>query len=93
MQTHRSIRQIRLAYHRSFRRPVKIRVEVEPPRSTDRVTSLFPAGALLLLTPRPPRTARPALRVIRHNVAPEPDWRIVGDQDAEPIIAAERACV
>jgi hypothetical protein len=91
MRTQRRRTQIKLDYQRSFRRPVKIRIEAESPRSADRITSLFPAGVLLLANPRPARPQRPQLRVVQ--VAPEPDWRIVGDQDASTSPAGERSFV
>ena len=91
MKANRRRTQIKLDYTRSFRRPVKIRIEAESPRSADRITSLFPAGVLLLANPRPPRPERAPLRIVQ--VMPEPDWRIVGDQDASACPADERSFV
>jgi hypothetical protein len=88
MQTRRSRRKIELVYHRSFRRPVKIRVEAESPRSADRITSLSPAGTLLLINQRPQRPVRPQLRIVR-AAPPEPDWRTVCEQDGGAATATE----
>ena len=68
-------------YQRSFRRPVKIRVETEPPRSADWIAPLLPAGVPLLIPRHPSPPRRPLLRVIRSEPAPPPDWRIVGDHE------------
>ena len=89
MRTRRGCRQIKLVFHRSFRRPVKIRVETEPPRSADRIAPLSPAGTLLLTTRRLAPPARPRLRLIRLEPAPQPDWRIVGDHELM-LLEAER---
>lgn len=81
MRTRRGYRKIRLVFPHSFRRPVKIRVETEPPLSADRVVPLLPAGTLL---PTPRRLALVPRRwapLIRLEPAPQPDWRIVGDHD------------
>jgi hypothetical protein len=83
MRTRRSCRQIRPVFRRSFRRPVVIRVETEPPRSADRIEPLLPAGTLLLSLPRPTAPRRPQVRVIRLEAPSQPDWRIVGDHDPE----------
>jgi hypothetical protein len=93
MRTRRSCRQIKLAYQRSFRRPVKIRVETEPPRSADRITPLLPAGTFLRATERPAPFGRPALRIIRIEPVPEPDWRIVGDHELMLREGNEGACL
>jgi len=82
MRSQRGCRKIKLTFHRSFRRPVKIRVEPEPPRSADRTAPYIPAGALFLATLRPGTSPRPQLGVIRLE-APPPDWRIVGDHDLQ----------
>jgi hypothetical protein len=68
-------------FHRSFRRPVKIRVETEPPLSADRVVPLLPAGTLLPTTRRLALVLRPRAPLIRFEQAPQPDWRIVGDHE------------
>jgi hypothetical protein len=80
MRTHSGCRKIKLVFHRSFRRPVKIRVETEPPRSADRTAPPLRAGVLLLATRRPGTSPQPQLRVIRLELPP-PDWRNVGDHD------------
>ena len=80
MRTQSGCRKIKLVFHRSFRRPVKIRVETEPPRSADRTDPHIPAGVLFLATRRLGTSPQPQLRVIRLELPP-PDWRIVGDQD------------
>jgi hypothetical protein len=80
MRTQHGCKKIRLVFHRSFRRPVKIRIETEPPRSADRIAPHIPVGVLLLATGRPGPAPRPQLQVIRLELPP-PDWRIVGDQD------------
>jgi hypothetical protein len=81
MRMRRGCKQIRLVYQRSFRRPVKIRVEPEPPRSADRIVPLFPAGTFPLIRERLVPMPRPALRVVRREALPQPDWRIVGDHE------------
>ena len=81
MRTRRGCRQIKLVFQRSFRRPVKIRVEPEPPRSADRIAPLSPAGTLLLTTRRSVPVPGPALRIIRIEAVLQPDWRIVGDHE------------
>jgi hypothetical protein len=83
MRTQRGRRQIELAFHPSFRRPVKIRVETEPLRPVDRTIPLLPAGVPLFITRRVPPPPRPRFRIIRLQLRPQPDWRIVGDQDPE----------
>jgi hypothetical protein len=80
-------------YQRSFRRPVKIRVEPEPPRSADWIASPLPAGTFLLTTPRPAPVQRPALRVIQLEPVPQPDWRIVGDHELMLQEETEGACL
>ncbi len=92
MRTRRDYRQIKLVYQRSFRRPVKIRVEPEPPRSADRITSPLPVGFFLLMTQRPAPVQRPALRVIQLEPVPQPDWRIVGDHELALQEDRETAC-
>ena len=52
MKTNGGSRKIRLVFPHSFRRPLKIRVEPESPRSADRIAPPFPAGALLPTTRR-----------------------------------------
>ena len=89
MQTLLNRRQVRLVFHRSLCRPVKIRVEAESPRSADRIASLLPAGSLLSTTWRVLPSRRPRLRVIRTEPPPEPDWRIVGDHRPEPATECE----
>jgi len=69
-------------FHHSFRRPVKIRVETEPPRSADRIAPHIPAGVLFLATRRPWTSPQAQLRVVRLELPP-PDWRIVGDHDVK----------
>ena len=81
MRTQRGYRKIRLVFHHSFRRPVKIRVEAEPPLSADRIVPLLPVGALLSTTRRPAPLFRPQPRLVRLEPAPQPDWRIVGDHE------------
>ncbi len=78
MRTQRDGRQIKVVFHRSFRRPVKIRVETEPPRSVDRIAPRIPAGILFLITQRLGLPTRPQLQVIRLELPP-PDGRIAGD--------------
>ena len=80
MRSQRGCRKIRLVFHRSFRRPVKIRVETEPPRSADRIAPHLPAGTLYLLTQPLAPPPRPQRQVIRLELPP-PDWRITGDHD------------
>jgi hypothetical protein len=80
MRTQRGCKKIRLVFHRSFRRPVKIRIETEPPRSADWIAPHMPVGVLLLATRRSGPAPRPQLRVIHLELRP-PDWRIVGDHD------------
>jgi hypothetical protein len=75
-------------FHRSSCRPVKIRVEAESPRSAVRIASPLPAGTSLMISRfisirQPASPPRPRLRVIRLSAASQPDWRIVGEQDAE----------
>ena len=93
MRTRRGCRQIKLVFQRSFRRPVKIRVEAEPPRSADRIVSLLPAGTFLMATEPPAPVGRPALRIIRIEPVPEPDWRIVGDHELVLQEENEGACL
>jgi hypothetical protein len=81
MQTKRNWQQIRTRFPRSFCRPVKVRVDAEPPHSADRATPCFPAGFSLQLNPRPPQPEQPRLRVFRPEPKQSPDWRIVGDHD------------
>jgi RNA polymerase primary sigma factor len=52
MKTNGGSKKIRLVFAHSFRRPLKIRVEPEPPRSVDRIAPPLPAGALLRTTRR-----------------------------------------
>ena len=80
MRTQRGCKKIKLVFHRSFRRPVKIRVETEPPRSADRVAPYLPAGTLFLFTQPVESPPRPPRQVIRLELPP-PDWRITGDHD------------
>jgi hypothetical protein len=87
MRTQRGCKKIRLVFHRSFRRPVKIRVETEPPRSVDRVAPYPPVGTLFLLAQRQVPPPRPQRLVIQLEL-PSPDWRIVGDHDLK--LAGER---
>ncbi len=79
-------------YQRSFRRPVKIRVEPEPPRSADRIASPLSAGIFLLMTRRLAPVQRPALRVVQLEPVPQPDWRIVGDHELMLQEEMETAC-
>jgi len=79
-------------FHRSFRRPVKIRVETEPPRSVDWIESPLPAGILLPATRRQAPLPQPWPRLIRLEPAPPPDWRIVGDHELMPQEECEAAC-
>ena len=80
MRTQSGCRKIKLVFHRSFRRPVKIRVETAPPRAADRIAPHIPAGVLLFVARRPWPPPRPQLRVIRLELL-LPDWRIAGDDD------------
>jgi len=80
MRTQRGCRKIKLVFHRSFRRPVKIRVEPEPPRSEDRIAPHMPVGVLLLATRRQEIPPQSQLRVIRLELPP-PEWQTVGDYD------------
>jgi hypothetical protein len=80
MRTQSGCRRIRLVFHRSFRRPVKIRVEAELPHSADRIAPDLPVGVLFLANRRPGPPPRPQFQVIRLELPP-PDWRIVGDYD------------
>ena len=82
MRARRGCKKIKLVFHRSFRRPVKIRVETEPPHSADRTAPYIPAGVLFLATRQPGSSPRPQLRAIRLEL-PSPDWRIVGDHDVK----------
>jgi hypothetical protein len=82
MRTQSGCRKIRLVFRRSLRRPVKIRVETEPPRSADRIAPHIPAGVLFLATRRPWTSPQAQLRVVRLELPP-PDWRIVGDHDVK----------
>ena len=93
MRMRSSCRQVKTIFHRSFRRPVKIRVEAEPPSSVDRVELPPPAGFLLRSVTRPPVSLRSPLRVIRLDPAPAPDWRIVGDHDVGLWPESEVGCV
>ena len=77
MRTQRGCKKVKLVFHRSFRRPVKIRVETGPPRSADRTASLIPAGILLLAAQRQGISPGSQLRVIRLQLPP-PDWPTVG---------------
>ena len=92
MRTQRGYRKIRLVFHHSFRRPVKIRVETELPLSADRIVPLLPVGALLSTTRRPVFLSRPRPRLIRLEPAPQPDWRIVGDHELMPQVECEATC-
>lgn len=92
MKTERGCSKIRLVFHHSFRRPVKIRVEPEPPLSADRIAPPLPAGALLSTTRRPALLPRPRPRFFRLEPAPQPDWRIVGDHELMPQQESEAAC-
>ena len=78
MRTQRSCKKIKLVFHRSFRRPVKIRVETGLPRSADRTAPHIPAGILLLATQRQGISPGSQLQVIRLELPPS-GWRIVGD--------------
>ena len=80
MRTQSGFKRIRLVFHRSFRRPVKIRVETELPHSADRIAPHLPAGVLFLAIRRLGPPPRSQLQVIRLELPP-PDWRIVGDHD------------
>ena len=82
MRTHCGYRNIRPVFHHSFRRPVKIRVETEPPHSADRIAPHLPAGVLFLATRRLGTSPQAQLRVVRLELPP-PDWRIVGDHDVK----------
>ena len=81
MRTRTGCRRIKLAFHRSFRRSVKIRVEAEFPNSADWITTIPPARVFLLKTPRPASLPRPALRILKLEPFDDPDWRIVGDHE------------
>ena len=70
-----------MVFLQSFRRPVKIRVETEPPRSADRIASPLLAGILIPTTRRLALVPRPRAPLIRLEQAPQPDWRIVGDHE------------
>ena len=55
----------------SFRWPVKIRVETEPPRSADQIAPPLPAGTLLPTTRRLALVPRPQAPLIRLEQAPQ----------------------
>ncbi len=93
MRTERGCRRVELTFHRSFRRPVKIRIEPEPLRSADRIASPFPAGPLFLTPPLPSAPRECLIRLIRLELAPQPDWRIMGDSDPEFADQNEASCV
>jgi hypothetical protein len=91
MQSRCRSRRIEIKYHRSFRRSVKIRNEAEPPRLADWITP-FPTGLSLSIASRSQPSRQTPPRVLRVP-PPEPDWRIVGEQDAETGRAADGAAV
>jgi len=92
MRTRRGCQQIKLVFHPSFRRPVKIRVETEPLHLADWIEPSIPAGLLLPTTTRPAPLAQSRPRFIRLELAPQPDWRIVGDHELMPQERTEIAC-
>ena len=92
MKTNGGGKKIKLLFHHSFRRPVKIRVETEPLHSADWIEPSIPAGLLLPTTTRPAPLARSRPRVIRLELAPQPDWRIVGDHELMLQQETEVAC-
>jgi len=81
MNLERNGRHIRLAYYRSFRRPVKIRVEPKPLRLADRIAPPLPAGVPFCIARPPLAPVPPRIRVIRLEGMLQPDWRVMGEQD------------
>jgi hypothetical protein len=93
MKTQCGRKQNKLLFHRSFRQPVKVRVETGPLRSADRIASLFPAGTFLLAAQLPLSARRPQLQVIRIEPPIQPDWRIVGDHDLPLVEQSQASCL
>jgi hypothetical protein len=79
-------------FHRSFRRPVKIRVETEPPLSADWITSPLPAGSFVRNLSRPPTLPVRRSRLMPLQPELQPDWRIVGDHELMLQEEGEVAC-
>jgi hypothetical protein len=89
MQRQQTARQIEIAYHRSFRRAVKILANAVPSRSADQVPHLFPADSPCLKPRRTLRGRRNQARIIRIEALPHMDWRILGDHDPELVANRE----